>query len=99
VGISARTSLAAGFGAGISNLSLAADKLDFGPANPIDPAVYNSKKLTASPRFQRGVWLYSADYFLGLSVQQLIPSKIDFSNGALTTHEGKYVPHLFATTV
>jgi len=99
IGISARTSLAAGFGAGISNLSLAADKLDFGPANPIDPAVYNSKELNSIvPDCNAGLWLYSADYFVGIAAQQIIPSKIDFSNGQLTTQEGKMVPHLFFTT-
>ena len=96
VGISARTSLAAGFGAGVSNLSLTASKLDFGVANPVDPAVYTSKEINSiEPDFNAGVWLYSADYFLGLAAQQIIPSKVDFSNGVVTTKEGKLVPHLF----
>src|SRR4029079_7090050 len=73
VGISARTSLAAGFGAGVSNLSLTASKLDFGVANPVDPAVYTSKEINSiEPDFNAGVWLYSADYFLGLAAQQII---------------------------
>ncbi|HYC27259.1 MAG TPA: PorP/SprF family type IX secretion system membrane protein, partial [Chitinophagaceae bacterium] len=42
LGISARTSIAAGFGAGISDLSLSSNKLDF-VYTTVDPAVYNSK--------------------------------------------------------
>lgn len=97
LGISARTSLAAGFGAGISKLSLAANKLDF-VYTQVDPAVYNSKEINSfRPDFNAGVWLYSADYFLGLAAQQIIPSKLDFSNNTLQEQQGKMVPHLFLT--
>ncbi len=97
LGISARTSISAGFGAGVSNLSIAAHKLDF-VYTTVDPAVYNSNEINSlRPDFNAGVWVYSADYFVGLAAQQIIPSKIDFSNNTLTTKEGKFVPHLFFT--
>lgn len=97
LGISARTSLAAGFGAGISKLSLATNKLDF-VYTQVDPAVYNSKEINSfRPDFNAGVWIYSADYFVGLAAQQIIPSKIDFSNNTLQEQQGKFVPHLFLT--
>jgi type IX secretion system PorP/SprF family membrane protein len=97
LGISARTSLAAGFGAGFSKLSLAANKLDF-VYTQVDPAVYNSKEINNfRPDFNAGVWIYSADYFLGLAAQQIIPVKIDFSNNTLQEQQGKFVPHLFFT--
>jgi len=44
-----------------------------------------------------GLYLYSPDYFIGLSAQQIVPSKIDFSNNAIRPKEGKSVPHIFAT--
>ena len=95
IGISARTSISAGFGAGVSNLSLAADKLDF-VYTPTDPAIANSKEINSlRPDFNAGVWVYSADYFVGLAAQQIIPSKIDFSNNAVKETQGKMVPHLF----
>lgn len=97
LGISSRTSIAAGFGAGVSNLSIAANKLDF-VYTTVDPAVYTSNEINnLRPDFNAGVWVYSADYFLGLAAQQIIPSKIDFSNNTLTKQEGKFVPHLFLT--
>jgi type IX secretion system PorP/SprF family membrane protein len=97
IGISARTSLAAGFGAGLTNIKLDADKLNFGTTQ-VDPAVYSSGVInTIRPDFMAGVYLYSADYFIGLSAQQIIPQKIDFSNNAVKTKSGSIVPHVFAT--
>ncbi len=98
IGISAQTSIAAGFEAGIRNISLDRSKLDFGSANPVDPAVYNSKEINQlKPDFGAGVWVYSANYFIGLSAQQIIPQKIYFSDQTVKQETGKLVPHLFAT--
>ena len=97
IGLSAKTSLAAGFGAGITNLSLNTSKLDFIYV-PVDPAVSNSGIInTIKPDFNAGLYLYSADFFVGLSAQQIIPLKVAFSDYAVKTTEGKFVPHLFAT--
>jgi type IX secretion system PorP/SprF family membrane protein len=96
IGISARTSIAVGFGAGVKQLSLHADKLQFN--TPVDPAVYGTGVLnTLRPDFMAGIYVYSADYFMGVSAQQIIPQKVSYSNNAVTTDEGKLVPHLFAT--
>lgn len=99
LGISPRTSLAAGFGAGITNLSLNGNKLDFGPVTPVDPAVFTSGQInTLKPDFTAGLYLYSADFFVGLSAQQIIPQKVVFTdNEVKRTEDGKIVPHLFAT--
>lgn len=97
LGISPRTSIAAGFEAGVQNISLDRNKLDFGAANPIDPAVYNSGEINQlKPDFGAGIWVYSADYFIGVSAQQIIPQKIYFSDNKVQ-QAGKLVPHLFAT--
>jgi type IX secretion system PorP/SprF family membrane protein len=96
VGLSARTNLSAGIGAGINNFSLTRDKLQFNI--PVDPAVAGSGILNKIHfDMNAGVYLYSSDYFVGLSAQQIVPSKIDFSNNGIKKEEGKTVPHLFAT--
>ena len=96
IGLSPRTNLAAGIGLGVNNFSLATDKLRFNTA--VDPAVAGSGVLNKiSFDMNAGLYLYSADYFVGLSAQQIVPSKIDFSNNIIKTDEGKKVPHLFAT--
>lgn len=98
IGISAKTSLAAGFEAGVRNLGLDRSKLDFGSTNPIDPAIFRSGEINRlNPDFGAGLYLYSADYFAGLSVQQIIPQKIYFSDARIKSADSKLVPHIFAT--
>jgi type IX secretion system PorP/SprF family membrane protein len=98
IGISAQTSIAAGFEAGIQDVFLDRSKLDFGSGAPSDPAVYNTGEVNRlRPDFGAGIWIYSADYFVGISAQQLIAQKIYFSDNMLKQQVSKLVPHLFAT--
>ncbi len=93
IGISTQTSLAAGFSAGFTSNSLDRSKLIFD--NPVDPAVGTSNYLNKlRPDLSAGLWLYSADYFLGLSVQQILPQGLKFSNDTLKVDRKTY-PHLF----
>ncbi len=96
--LSPRTSLAGGFGIGFNRISLDADKLDFGDV-VVDPAVYSTAGILNKTRLDlmAGLYLYSADYFIGLSAQQIVPQKIDFSNGYIRPSEGRTIPHLFGT--
>ena len=97
VGLSPRTSLSAGFGAGFTNVSLNTSKLNFINV-PVDPAVYTSGIINKyRPDFMAGLYLYSADFFVGLSAQQIIPQKLEFAENIVRTKNGKTVPHLFAT--
>ncbi len=95
VGISERTSLSAGISAGVQNMTLNASKLVFN--NPIDPAVAGSGYLNKlRPDVTAGLWMYSSRYFLGLSAQNIMPSKLSFAEDTLkVTSSGKLVPHLF----
>lgn len=96
LGISTHTSMALGFAAGISDLSLDRNKLFFDV--PIDPAVYSSGQInTIMPDFNAGLWVYSPDYFIGLAAQQIIPQKISFVDKEVALQRGKFVPHLFGT--
>jgi type IX secretion system PorP/SprF family membrane protein len=97
LGLNPTTTLAAGFGIGVTNLSLNAAKLDFGPI-AIDPAVSSSGILnTLKPDINAGLYLYTGNYFIGISAQQIIPQKIDYSNNAVKQTEGKFIPHFFGT--
>jgi type IX secretion system PorP/SprF family membrane protein len=99
LGISNTTSLAAGVSAGIQNMTLNAGKLDFGSQFPVDPAVAGSGYLNKlSPDINAGLWLYSRDYFVGLAVQQIVPSKLKFTGDSVTLTGGRLVPHTFLTT-
>jgi type IX secretion system PorP/SprF family membrane protein len=98
--LDARTNLSAGFAAGITTVGLNADgKAFFGP-NPSDPAIGGvaAKELRKlKPDLSFGLWLYSADYFIGLSGQQIIPQKLSFVDDATFKSTGKLVPHVFLT--
>jgi type IX secretion system PorP/SprF family membrane protein len=97
IGIAPRTTLSAGFGLGINRVSIDANKLDYGDVTA-DPAIYTSGVLNKTRMdMMFGLYLYSADYFIGLSGQQIIPGEVDFSNNYIRPRTGKAVPHLFAT--
>lgn len=95
LGLSARTNIAAGFAAGIQNISRNGAKSTFNNNDPADPAQGNVADIyKIRPDLSAGIWVYSADYFLGLSAQQIIPQKVAFTDDTLGF---KLVPHLFAT--
>jgi type IX secretion system PorP/SprF family membrane protein len=95
--LSSRTTLSAGVSAGITNLSLDGSKLNFG-GTVLDPAVANSTLInTIKPDISAGLWLYSANYFLGVSVQQIVPQQIAFSDNTVYLQRGKLIPHIFVS--
>jgi type IX secretion system PorP/SprF family membrane protein len=96
IGLTPKTSISAGFGVGVTNLNLNASKLQFN--TPVDPAVASSGILKRwKPDLNAGIYLYSSDFFIGLSAQQVVPQKVEFADNAVKTVEGKIVPHLFGT--
>ncbi len=98
LGLGARTNLSAGFGVGISRLSLNTSKLDFGNGVNVDPAVRGSGEIGKIQfDMNAGILLYSADYFLGLSMQQIIPQPLEFANNTLSQVRGARIPHIFGT--
>jgi type IX secretion system PorP/SprF family membrane protein len=95
MGIGPRTSLSGGVSVGFTNMSLDASKLNFGNTT-VDPAVSGSGVINQiKPDLSVGLWLYSADYFLGLSAQQIIPQPVTYSNNTVSLEQGQLVPHLY----
>ncbi|HET9826437.1 MAG TPA: type IX secretion system membrane protein PorP/SprF [Chitinophagaceae bacterium] len=95
LGLSPRTNIAAGFSAGISKLSY--DRSKATPVDPNDPAIgnVNADIYKLVPDLNAGVWIYSADYFVGVAAQQVAPQKVSFEG---STSGFKLLPHIFATT-
>lgn len=94
LGISAKTSISGGISVGVKNTTLDASKLSFDV--PVDPAVAGSGYLNKiSPDINAGVYLYSANYFVGLSAQNVIPTKLEFAQDTVKLAGGKQIPHLF----
>lgn len=104
-GISTRYSLSFGVSFGFNQMQIDRDKLDFGSTHPNDPVIYSDISNNLFNKFipdaAAGAWLYSDNFFLGVSAQQLLGNQINFYNPDTTdsrTQKGFLVPHIFATT-
>ncbi|MGV3528778.1 MAG: type IX secretion system membrane protein PorP/SprF [Flavisolibacter sp.] len=93
LGLTATTNLALGVAAGFSRWQF--DRSQAEPTDPNDPALGNGNVYSKiQPDLNIGVWLYSRDYFLGISGQQILPVRFSFTNAPAALQR---VPHLFAT--
>jgi len=100
LGLNATTNLSGGFATGVTVVSLDRSKLDFGNGVQDDPALggnTNSELRRVRPDLSAGLYLYSRDYFVGISGQQIIPQKLSFVDDAVVQQQGRLVPHLFLT--
>jgi type IX secretion system PorP/SprF family membrane protein len=101
LGLTPTTNLAAGFSAGITNVSIDKSKQDFsGSGDPYDPATgaaISGELNRIRPDLGFGMWLYSKSYFIGLSAQQIIPQKLSFTDDAAFLGKGRLIPHVFFT--
>ncbi|MEP6711764.1 MAG: type IX secretion system membrane protein PorP/SprF [Ferruginibacter sp.] len=92
-----KTTLSAGFNAGITSVNLDRSKINFGELNPNDPAIgyTNGELKKIKPEIGVGLWLYSARYLAGLSILNIIPGKYKFvKNDKYGTY---YTPNYFLT--
>ena len=101
LGLSPTLNLSGGFSAGITNVTIDKSKQDFsGTGDPYDPATgaaINGELNRIRPDLGFGLWLYSKNYFIGLSAQQIIPQKLSFTDDATFINKGRLIPHLFFT--
>src|ERR1700761_6159336 len=95
IGLSAGLNLALGVGAGFSRISLNTSELTL--ENPLDPAIANGNNAQWKPDLNTGVWLYASNYYVGASVQQLLPTNLYFSTNN-SYNQSKTVPQYFLTS-
>lgn len=95
VGINGTTSLSAGFGAGFSSINVNRSKITL--ATAFDPAIGTATNDISKikPELNAGLWLYSSNYFAGLSAQQIIPVRFNLVDSSV--YKSTLVPHVFAT--
>lgn len=95
--INSNTSLALGFRAGFNSVSIDKTKItwedDF-PEN--DAAIDGGASSKLLPELGAGLWLYSKDYFVGLSALNIIPGKAKFGLDS-SKYGSSYSPHFFAS--
>lgn len=94
LGLTAQLNLAVGVSAGASHVSLNTSQITL--ENPIDPAITNGNNSQWKPDLGVGVWAYASDWYVGASVQQILPQNLYF--GTVTSFsKSKTVPHYFLT--
>lgn len=95
LGLSPTVNLALGVSPGVTRVGRNGIRTDFGGGVTTDPAQASGNMIDrVRPDLGAGLWLYAANYFIGLSAQQIIPQKLSFADDAAST-SGRLVPHLF----
>jgi type IX secretion system PorP/SprF family membrane protein len=96
-GLTPKTSISAGFLGGMSQVSLDRSKIEWATLDPNDPAIgyTNAELKKIKPEVGAGLWLYSPDYFAGVSVLNIIPGKVKFK---ANSNYGSYYDPQFLTT-
>ncbi len=93
LGLAPKLNLSVGVSAGLSHLTF--NSADVVLSNPLDPAIANISS-PWKPDIGIGAWLYSGDFYAGLSVQQLLKQNV-FNNSTGATDGSTTVPHFYLT--
>ncbi|WP_183559848.1 type IX secretion system membrane protein PorP/SprF [Mucilaginibacter sp. SP1R1] len=94
LGLSSTLNLAVGVAAGVSHNVLNQSQITL--ADPLDPVFYNIDNNQWKPDLGVGLWAYAANYFVGVSVQQILPQNM-FITSNNSAYQNKTVPHYFLT--
>jgi len=96
LGLTNRLNLSVGIMAGFNRLSL--NTADITLTDPNDPAITNGgNNSQLRPDIGAGVWLYSSNFYVGISARQLLPQKYYFSTNQQQYTGSPTVPHFFFT--
>jgi type IX secretion system PorP/SprF family membrane protein len=94
LGLTNRINLSVGVMGGFNRITL--NTQDITLTDPNDPAITNGANNSQwKPDIGAGVWLYSSNYFVGLSARQLLPQNYYF--GTSRTTGSPTVPHFYLT--
>lgn len=95
LGLTEKMNLAVGVAAGFTRTALNTSEITLETA--LDPAITNGNNAQWKPDLNLGAWFYGANYYFGVSVQQLLPQNLYFSTSTAAIDASKTVPHYFAT--
>lgn len=94
LGLTDRLNLAVGVSAGLNHISLNTSEITL--ENPLDPAISDGNNSQWKPDLGVGLWAYSANWYFGASVQQLLKQNLYFNTSSDIT-QSQTVPHYFFT--
>jgi type IX secretion system PorP/SprF family membrane protein len=93
LGLAPKLNMSVGVSAGLSHLTF--NSADVVLTNPLDPAIANISS-PWKPDLGVGVWVYSSDFYVGLSAQQLLKQNV-FTTSTSSTGGSQTVPHFYLT--
>lgn len=79
--------MALGVSAGITQYTLNTSALTFTSTGETDPAIGRNRPTQDLPDLSLGIWLYSSQFYLGGSLDQIIPSQLNFGSGNANPNE------------
>jgi len=85
--LSSTVRLAFGVSAGITQYTLNTSSLTFSATGETDPALGRNRPTQDLPDLSLGLWLYSSDFYIGGSMDQIIPSQLNFGSGNANPNE------------
>jgi type IX secretion system PorP/SprF family membrane protein len=94
LGVTEKLNISVGMAAGISVEDLDVSRITLD--TPADPAISAEEHSRINPDLSIGVWVYSARYFGGFSVQQVLGRPLSFTEPA-DEGGGRQIPHYFIT--
>jgi type IX secretion system PorP/SprF family membrane protein len=92
-----KITLAAGFNAGVSGINIDRTKITFDEITAIDNAIgqgFTASRLVKA-EVGAGLWLYSARFFAGVSVLNIVPGKVKFTSA--DKYGTYFTPNYFVT--
>ncbi|RYY32579.1 MAG: type IX secretion system membrane protein PorP/SprF [Sphingobacteriaceae bacterium] len=92
LGLAPKVNLAVGVAGGMAYSSLNSSMLSF--ESDFDPYLNTGTFSKWNPDLSLGVWGYSSNWYVGASIQQILPQTLYFHNEA---SQSKTVPHYFVT--
>ncbi len=90
--LGSKLNLSAGISGGFSTISILQKKLSL--ENEVDPAVYNYSG-KGKLDLNSGILLYGEQFFAGISVQQIIPTKVTTNGNQISLYGDRKFPDLF----
>ncbi|MEO8887544.1 MAG: type IX secretion system membrane protein PorP/SprF [Mucilaginibacter sp.] len=93
LGLTDRLNLSVGVAAGFMRTNLNTSEITLETA--LDPAIANGNNGQFHPDLGLGMWLYSSNYYFGISAQQILPQSLYLKSTSIDVI--KTVPHYFFT--
>lgn len=98
LGLSPKWNMSVGVSAGVSHVGLNVADIFLGDDSSIDPAIANNNISQWKPDVGAGIWIYTSNFYVGASAQQLLKQNLYFSTNTSVYNQSQTVPHYFFTS-